>query len=74
MGSLANEVSRASKRTHRTDLTLKRSLKPRELSELHDLLRDEFVPLTAIHRVLIGRGLRLSYSSLLRYRDSVRAS
>lgn len=73
MGNLASEVDQASKRTYRTDLLIERSLKPKELAELHELLRDDFVQLTAVHRVLIRRGIRLSYSSLHRYRESLRA-
>lgn len=73
MGSLASEVDRLSKRTLRADRLIQRSLKPAELDELHELLRDEVVQLTAIHRVLISRGIQVSYSSLLRYRDQVRA-
>lgn len=73
MASLKSEVLAAHVRTLRTDLLIEKSLHDRELKELHELFRDGSITTMAIHKVLIGRGISVSYSSLIRYREQVKA-
>ena len=73
MASLKSEVQAAHVRTLRTDLLIEKSLNDKDLKELHELFRDESITTMAIHKVLNGRGIIVSYSSLNRYREQVKA-
>jgi len=53
---------------------LQKALPRRELQELREILCDESIETMIVHRVLIDRGIRVSYSSLCRYRDRVRGT
>lgn len=67
---MAREVQKPLK----TDITLQKALPRRELQELREILCDESIETMIVHRVLIDRGIRVSYSSLCRYRDRVRGT
>lgn len=71
MAGLRDEVKQAQSRTTNIDLLIARELKPAEIKELHELLADEMVALSAVLRVLNDRGINISYSSLMRYKQSV---
>lgn len=73
MGSLKSEVQAAHVRTLRTDRLIENSLNDKDLKELYELFRDDSITTMAIHKVLIGRGIHASYSSLHRYRGQVKA-
>lgn len=71
MAGLREQVKQAQSRTTKIDLLIAQKLKPAEIEELHELLADDMVALSAVLRVLDDRGIKMSYSSLMRYKQSV---
>lgn len=74
MDNLKNAVKAQYKRNVNVPRLIEAGLKPQDLKDLKDLLRDPLIQLASVHRVLIERGILISYSTLIRYRDMVRSA
>ena len=70
---LKTKVLKANHRKSRVERAIESTLKPQELRELRELLRDETIVLRSIYEVLIARGVHVSYSSLYSYRQKISA-
>lgn len=68
MESLREQV-KLQKLKLRSNSVIEVAFDKKELKELHELLLDPSTNLLAVHRVLIKRKVKLSYSSLRNYRQ-----
>ena len=66
MGTLRDQLENQ-KLKPKTEILLERSLSPQEFKELKELFNDPLINLLALHRVLIQRNIKISYSSFYIY-------
>lgn len=66
MGTLRDQLENQ-KVKPKTEILLERSLSPQEFKELKELFNDPLINLLALHRVLLQRNIKISYSSLYIY-------